>query len=103
MSLSTHVLDTVRGEPASGVPVRLERERDGQWAAVATGSTDQDGRLRDWVPPHAWATGVYRLVFGTDGPFFPEVVVVFRVTDPLRHHHIPLLLGPYGYTTYRGS
>ena len=103
MSLSTHVLDTARGEPAAGVPVRLERHQDGGWAAVASGTTDADGRLRDWVPTADWGAGAYRLVFTTDGPFFPEVVVVFRVTEPDRHHHVPLLLGPYGYTTYRGS
>jgi hydroxyisourate hydrolase len=70
--------------------------------------TDADGRLRDWVPDGAWRAGAYRLVFDTAaylGPdaFFPEVVVVFTVTDPDRHHHVPLLLSPYGYTTYRGS
>jgi hydroxyisourate hydrolase len=106
--LSTHVLDTARGEPAAGVPVRLERERDGGWEPVATGTTDRDGRLRDWVPAHAWAAGAYRLVFDAVallGPaaFFPEVAIVFRVTRPGRHHHIPLLLSPFGYTTYRGS
>jgi hydroxyisourate hydrolase len=106
--LSTHVLDTARGEPAAGVPVRLERARDGGWAPVASGTTDADGRLRDWVPTQAWAPGAYRLVFdavallGT-AAFFPEVAVVFQVTQPDRHHHIPLLLSPFGYTTYRGS
>jgi hydroxyisourate hydrolase len=103
MTLSTHVLDTGRGEPAVGVPVRLERDHDGGWVAVASGSTDGDGRLRDWVPAAEWRAGTYRLVFATAGPFFPEVVVVFRVTEPDRHYHVPLLLSPYGYTTYRGS
>jgi 5-hydroxyisourate hydrolase len=97
------VLDTNRGEPAVAVPVRLERERDGEWAAVAFGATDADGRLRDWVPSAVWGPAVYRLVFDVDSPFFPEVVVVFRVTDPSRHYHVPLLLSPYGYATYRGS
>jgi hydroxyisourate hydrolase len=106
--LSTHVLDTARGEPAHGVPVRLERARDGGWTPVASGTTDSDGRLRDWVPSAAWAPGAYRLIFDAaalHGPaaFFPEVAVAFRVTDPDRHHHIPLLLSPFGYTTYRGS
>lgn len=103
MSLSTHVLDTTRGEPVAGVPVRLERT-DG--TIVASGHTDADGRLR--VLDGAWAEGTYRLVFDTAahlGPdaFFPEVAIAFRVTDPLRHLHVPLLLSPFGFTTYRGS
>lgn len=103
MSLSTHVLDTARGEPAAGVPVRLQRHVRDQWVLVANGATDADGRLRDWVPASDWGSGRYRLVFETDGAFFPEVVVVFEVLEPSRPHHVPLLLSPYGYTTYRGS
>jgi hydroxyisourate hydrolase len=105
MTLSTHVLDTGLGEPASGVPVRLEREYDGGWVAVAAGVTDADGRLRDWVPDTLWHAGTYRLVFDTAArsAFFPEVSVVFFVAEPSLHHHVPLLLSPYGYTTYRGS
>ncbi|BCB83563.1 hydroxyisourate hydrolase [Phytohabitans suffuscus] len=108
MSLSTHVLDNATGEPARGVPVRLERRDGDGWTPVADGRTDTDGRLRDWVPAGAWGAGAYRLVFDTAdhiGPdaFFPEVAVVFQVADPARHHHVPLLLSPYGYTTYRGS
>ncbi|MFC7484460.1 hydroxyisourate hydrolase [Luedemannella flava] len=82
------------------MPVRLERLGD-DWELVAQGVTDGDGRLRDWLPPGA---GRYRLVFdiGADA-FFPEVVITFAVTDPARHLHVPLLLSPYGYTTYRGS
>ena len=103
MSLSTHVLDTTRGLPAAGVPVRLERA-DG--TAVATGHTDADGRLR--IFDGALAEGAYRLVFDTAshlGPdaFFPEVAIAFRVTDAERHLHVPLLLSPFGFTTYRGS
>lgn len=108
MSLSTHVLDNATGEPARGVPVRLYRRDGAQWTPVASGETDGDGRLRDWVPADAWRAGEYRLVFDTAahlGPeaFFPEVAVVFRAADPVRHYHVPLLLSPYGYTTYRGS
>lgn len=110
--LSTHVLDTVRGEPARGVGVRLERPGPQGWSPVAEGETDPDGRLRDWVPAAAWAPGAYRLVFAVEAylvarrvpeVFFPEITVAFRVGDPDRHHHVPLLLSPYGYTTYRGS
>jgi 5-hydroxyisourate hydrolase len=100
MSLSMHVLDTARGEPAAGVPVRLE-SLDGR--RLAEGVTDHDGRLRDWVPAEHWGAGAYRLVFATSGVFFPEVVVVFRVADPDRHYHVPLLLSAFGYTVYRGS
>jgi 5-hydroxyisourate hydrolase len=103
MTLSTHVLDTARGEPAQGVPVRLDRHDGTAWLPVAAGRTDTDGRLRDWVPDTDWHAGRYRLVFDTAGAFFPEVTVVFEVTEPERHHHVPLLLSPFGYTTYRGS
>src|SRR5262245_42568771 len=101
--LSTHVLDTSRGEPAAGVPVRLDKMDGGGWVVVADGVTDNDGRLRDWVPEAVWGAGRYRLVFATGGEFFPEVSVVFVISAPERHHHVPLLLSPYGYTTYRGS
>jgi hydroxyisourate hydrolase len=106
--ISTHVLDTVRGEPAVGVPVLLERAQDGAWLAVAEGVTDADGRLRDFAPAREWRAGIHRLVFDVrsylgDDAFFPEVTVAFQVRDPGRHHHLPLLLSHYGYTTYRGS
>jgi 5-hydroxyisourate hydrolase len=106
--ISTHVLDTVRGEPAAGVPVRLEREQGGSWSVVAEGVTDADGRLREFAPAHAWRAVGYRLVFDVrsylgDDAFFPEIAVAFQVRDPGRHHHVPLLLSRFGYTTYRGS
>lgn len=106
--ISTHVLDTVRGEPAAGVPVRLERAADGSWQVVAQGATGADGRLRNFAPASAWQAGTYRLVFDVgsylgDDAFFPEITVAFRVREPDRHHHVPLLLSHYGYTTYRGS
>lgn len=101
MSLSTHVLDNATGEPARGVPVRLERRDGDGWATVAAGRTDTDGRVRDWPSD----VGVHRIVFDTaaHSAFFPEVAVVFQVADADRHYHVPLLLSPYGYTTYRGS
>lgn len=111
MSLSTHVLDTARGRPAAGVRVRLERREGDDWVAVAEGRTDGDGRLRDWVPDGEPGAGAHRLVFdsgqylaerGTPG-FYPEVTVTFAVDDPGEHYHVPLLLAPYGYSTYRGS
>jgi len=106
--ISTHVLDTTRGEPARGVYVRLERRDADGWSPVCDGRTDADGRLRGWVPLREWQVGGYRLIFyvepylGGDA-FFPEIVVGFHVRDPHRPYHIPLLLSPYGYTTYRGS
>jgi 5-hydroxyisourate hydrolase len=105
VTISTHVLDTAHGEPAAGVPVRLERDDGGEWVAVATATTDGDGRVRDLAQI---APGRHRLVFDTAsylGPeaFFPEVVVIFQVAGPERHLHVPVLLSPYGYTTYRGS
>ncbi len=103
MSLSTHVLDTARGEPAVGVPVSLQRLAGDRWVPVADGTTDDDGRLRDWVPMSDWRAGRYRMVFETGGAFFPEVVVDFEVLEPNRHYHVPLLLSPFGYTTYRGT
>ncbi|GAA2207247.1 hydroxyisourate hydrolase [Nonomuraea monospora] len=99
MSFSTHVLDAVTGLPAAGLRVRLEHEG----RVVAEGSTDGDGRIKGWNP----GAGVHRVIFDTGGyledTFYPEVVVTFLITDPDRHHHVPLLLSPYAYSTYRGS
>ncbi|WP_163505628.1 hydroxyisourate hydrolase [Fodinicola acaciae] len=101
MTLSTHILDTTSGRPAAGVAVRLERGAD----VIAEAKTDGDGRIR-W--DFELAAGTYRLVFDTGGylgpdAFFPEAAVSFRVVDSEAHLHVPLLLGPYTYTTYRGS
>ena len=103
MSLSSHVLDAVRGRPAAGVAVRWERLVDGE------ATTDDDGRISDWGEPTG--QGRHRLVFGSGAyfagqgveTFYPEVVVVFEVTDAAAHHHVPLLLSPFAYSTYRGS
>lgn len=112
-SITTHVLDTARGKPAAGVPVNLERRRDdGTWVSVGQGRTDDDGRLRTLVPADSPVSeGVYRLTFDTEAyfgaigveGFFPEAVLVFRVRDASQHHHVPLLLSPFGLSTYRGS
>jgi 5-hydroxyisourate hydrolase len=99
-TLSTHVLDTATGRPAAGIPVRLET-RSG--ALLGDGVTDADGRIAALGPDVA--EGDYVLRFATAAyvtGFYPEVVVVFTVADD-RHHHVPLLLSPYGYSTYRGS
>lgn len=111
MSISTHVLDTARGRPAVGLAVTLShRAGNGDWSVVGKGVTDDDGRVRD-LSPGAAETGEFRLEFAT-GPYFkaagtrafyPEVAVVFTVTDAGAHHHVPLLLSPFGYSTYRGT
>ena len=109
-AVTTHVLDTARGRPASGVPVRLERVTPAGAEVLAEATTDDDGRVRDLGPDRV-EEGTYRLVFDTAGyhsgqgetGFFPEVVVTFAVTDPSAHHHVPLLLSPFAYSTYRGS
>jgi 5-hydroxyisourate hydrolase len=101
-TLSTHVLDTAKGRPAEGIAVRLET-RDGE--LLGEGVTDADGRVAT-IGPDLLDRGAYVLRFDTglyvDG-FYPEVVVVFTVADPEQHYHVPLLLSPYGYSTYRGS
>ncbi len=105
MSISTHVLDSVLGRPAVGISVALYAGDD----RVAEGVTDDDGRCRLVDGPTAG--GPHRLVFGT-GPwfadqgretFYPEVVLSFAVREPTEHHHVPLLLAPFAYSTYRGS
>lgn len=108
MGVSTHVLDAARGRPAAGVAVRLEHLADGVYAELARAVTDDDGRVRAWPVP---APGTYRLVFDTGGyfagrgepAFYPEVTVTFAITAPDEPHHVPLLLSPYAYSTYRGS
>ena len=105
MSVSTHVLDSVAGRPAAGIAVRLFAGND----LLAEGVTDRDGRCR--LTEDATGAGTHRLVFAT-GPwfveqgrdaFYPEVVLTFVVQEPGEHHHVPLLLAPFAYSTYRGS
>lgn len=105
-TISTHVLDTSKGMPASGVEVRLE-DVDGlnDGIALAYGRTDDNGRLTEWAPPVQ--PGIYRLTFNIasyygDFTFYPEVTITFRISDGT-HHHVPLLISPFGYSTYRGS
>jgi 5-hydroxyisourate hydrolase len=111
MSLSTHVLDTASGRPAPGLAVRCERLDDDAVTLVTERRTDDDGRIGDLVDRAALTVGTYRLTFATgawaaandQATFYPEVSVTFTVTAPDEHHHVPLLLSPYGYSTYRGS
>ena len=114
MSLSTHVLDTTLGRPARGVAVTLEVADDAasaRFREVARAVTDEDGRVRELVAKGALEARMYRLTFATRAyfeasgqpAFYPEVAVVFEVRDARAHHHVPLLLSPFGYSTYRGS
>ena len=104
--ITTHVLDTSRGCPAAGVPVVLERAVGSGWDPVGRGSTDADGRARDLLTS-APEPGRYRLIFDTgsylEAGFYPEVLVTFVVEPGEEHYHVPLLLSPFGYSTYRGS
>jgi 5-hydroxyisourate hydrolase len=107
------VLDTARGRPAAGVAVLLERlSAAGEPAPLGRGVTDADGRIKELLPPDApleagthqltFETGAYFAAAGVEA-FYPRVAVLFTVRDPRQHHHVPLLLSPYGYSTYRGS
>jgi 5-hydroxyisourate hydrolase len=112
-AITTHVLDTSRGRPADGVPVRLELESaDGTWKQIGKGTTDTDGRVKDLLPSgFALHGGVYRLMFETETyfgalnieGFYREITIVFTIRDPAQHYHVPLLLSPFAYSTYRGS
>ncbi|HYO91027.1 MAG TPA: hydroxyisourate hydrolase [Pyrinomonadaceae bacterium] len=112
-AITTHVLDISRGAPAKGVPIALELERvDGGWKLLGKGTTDADGRLRELLPADKpLVIGTYRLIFDTETyfrahnveGFYPFVLVVFSILDTDEHYHVPLLLSPYGYSTYRGS
>ena len=109
--ITTHVLDTARGLPAHGVPIVLEPATDEGGELVGRDATDADGRARDLVAEGTALThGRYRLTFDTgayfrgrgEAAFYPEVAIVFIVASD-EHHHVPLLLSPFGYSTYRGS
>ena len=112
-AITTHVLDTAAGRPAAGVPVRLELLTDCKgWVKLAERTTDGDGRVKDLLAEGAKLdTGTYRLTFGTGAyfaaqkiaTFFHEASVTFAITDPAQHYHVPLLVSPFGYSTYRGS
>jgi 5-hydroxyisourate hydrolase len=111
--ITTHVLDTAAGRPAADVAVRLEVHRaDRGWITLAERRTDGDGRARDLLPPGGRLdAATYRLTFETGAyfaargqvTFYPHASVVFEVREPDAHHHVPLLLSPFGYSTYRGS
>ena len=115
-AITTHVLDTARGKPAAGIHVRLEMQTGGRegepWKTLGQGVTDPDGRVKTLLPEGSpLAEGIYRLTFETalyhralnEMTFYPEVKITFFVADGAQHYHVPLLLSPFGYSTYRGS
>jgi 5-hydroxyisourate hydrolase len=110
--ITTHVLDTSRGQPAAGLAVTLEWQSAGEWLRIGTAATGADGRAANIVPASASITeGTYRLTFDSGAyykslgvaAFYPQIVVMFEVRDAAQHYHVPLLLNPFGYSTYRGS
>jgi 5-hydroxyisourate hydrolase len=111
-SISTHVLDITIGRPARDVPVLLEEcTGSNQWRVIGDGKTDADGRIKDLVPEGKLTAGTYKISFDSGAyfkaqavkGFYPEVSIVFVIEDAEAHYHVPLLLSPFGYSTYRGS
>lgn len=108
--VTTHVLDAVTGTPAPGIAVRLERQRGAEWTPVGSGTTNADGRISD-LGPERLEVGTYRIVFDTGeyfertgrDAFYPRVVIDFRLSDASKHYHVPVLLSPFSFSTYRGS
>ncbi len=105
--ITTHVLDTAKGCPAANIEVSLEYLNQGNWQTVATGKTDTDGRIMDWMD-NAANTGEYRITFATAAyhlhkGFFPSVCINFIIEKSDQHYHVPLLLSPFSFSTYRGS
>ena len=108
--ITTHVLDISRGGAAAGVAVLLEAWRDDRWIRVSDGRTDERGRLMSLTDGIAVRSGVYRLTFDTGTyqrgqggtSFFPSVQITFEVQDANEHFHVPLVISPFGYSTYRG-
>jgi len=110
--ITTHVLDLGRGRPAAGISVTLELRQHSEWTPVGRGVTDEHGRLATLTEHFTLVPGMYRLAYdigsyhrnhGVATPFFPEATISFDVRNTNEHYHVPLLLSPFGYSTYRGS
>ncbi|CEG40705.1 5-hydroxyisourate hydrolase [Plasmopara halstedii] len=112
--VTSHILDTSQGRPASNVLVELQHYHSDHWIHIHEGRTNADGRVHSHLVPETlhFKAGTYRLVFhvqeyfqshGIADFFYPEVTIAFIVKDPTQHYHVPLLLNPFGYSTYRGS
>jgi len=110
-AITTHVLDTSRGRPAAGIQVELHLKSGEIWKPVGKGSTDVNGRCNNLMGDGQAKAGTYRLVFHAAAyyqalhteTFYSEIPVIFEVREPSAHYHVPLLLSPFGYSTYRGS
>jgi 5-hydroxyisourate hydrolase len=110
-AITTHVLDTSRGCPAAGIQVELHLKSGGSWKSVGKGSTDANGRCNNLMGEGPAEAGTYRLVFHADAyyqalhteTFYSEIPIIFEVREPAAHYHVPLLISPFGYSTYRGS
>ncbi len=110
--ITTHILDTSKGKPAKKVTVHLEKpNKDDSWENISSGLTDKDGRITNFLPDdEILEPGIYRLVFETSSyfskqgvwGFYPSITIIFEIRDS-QHYHVPLLLNPYGYSTYRGT
>lgn len=108
--VTTHVLDSQSGRPAAGIDVELAHRGSDGWNTVATGTTNEDGRIGD-LGPETLASGTYRVTFDTGAyfaqkqvaTFYPEVSISFSVDTNEKHYHVPILLSPFAYSTYRGS
>jgi 5-hydroxyisourate hydrolase len=110
-AITTHVLDTSRGRPATGIRVELHRKSKETWQTVGAGLTDANGRCSNLMSDGELESGTYRLIFYAGAyfqaqqaeTFYSEIPVIFEVRDPNAHYHVPLLISPFGYSTYRGS
>jgi 5-hydroxyisourate hydrolase len=110
-SITTHVLDTSRGRPALNLKIELQIKSGDNWKSVGAGITDDNGRCDALLGETPFAAGIYRLTFHTGAyfksqhveTFYPDVPVIFEVRDARTHYHVPLLISPFGYSTYRGS
>lgn len=110
--ITTHILDTAKGKPAAGVPIKISILSNGSWQQIGAGTTNSDGRVTDLLPSDKpLAPGTYQMHFNTgdyfaannEKGFYPYVEVTFDIVNVEQHYHVPLLLNPFGYSTYRGS
>ena len=110
--ITTHVLDIAKGSPAENIPIQLDSWINSEWQLIGCGSTNADGRLTNLLEPGSLAKGNYRISFNVEkyfssqniqSFFYPMVRIEFKILNPEQQYHVPLLLSPFGYSTYRGS